>query len=247
MPLPKGELALSTRRTGTVVTWIDEFGAVQRRAAGPSLLNERVYLAGRSRTKAWKRQNEPTHQGYYWFAQLQRHVWYETMTEYLGLMYLDQSRTVRAISAQPMLIAFGNGRAHYPDYLYLGDHTQQTIFDVHRADKMEEDPSQFDATFHLCQRVGWSFELFTGLDPTRQANLEWLAAFRYKECAPSDEEAGQLLSAVRHGASVGDVQQRFWGTRRRAIGNLFHLMWRREVLFDNREPLGQRTMIWSQQ
>jgi hypothetical protein len=246
VPLPKGELALSTRRTAAVVTWIDAFGAVQRRAAGSSLLSERLYLAGRSRVKKWKRQNEPSHQGYYWFAQLERHVWYETITEYLGLMYLDQSRTVRAISAQPMLIGFGNGHAHYPDYLYLGDHTQQTIFDVHRADKVEEDPSQFEATFDLCQRIGWSFELFTGLDPVRQANLEWLAAFRHKEYAPSGEEARQLLKAVEHGVTVGDLRQQFWEERRRVMVHLYHLLWTRKIGFDDHEPLSERTVIWGQ-
>lgn len=246
MPLPKGELALSARRTAGVVTWIDEFGTVQRRAAGPALLTERIYLAGRSRAKAWKKQNEPTHQGYYWFGQLERHVWYETMSEYLGLMFLDQSREVRAISAQPMLIGFGNGRAHYPDYLYLGDHTQQTIFDVHRADKVAEDPSQFEATFDLCQRIGWSFELFTGLDRIHQANLEWLAAFRHKDYAPTGEDARRLLDACDRGVTLGDLCQHFPAERRRILVHTYHLLWTRMLLFDDHEPLTERTAIWCQ-
>lgn len=245
MPLPKGELALSSRRTSTLVTWIDEFGRVQRRRANSSLLTERIYLARQSREKTWKRQNEPTHPGYYWFSQLERHIWYETMSEYLGLMFLDQSRTVRAISAQPMLISFGNGHSHYPDYLVLGDRADQTMFNVHRADKVEEDPSQFEAAFELCQRVGWRFELFTGLGDAQRANLEWLSAYRHPDYRPSEEQDATIRHLAEAGPTFGELLDRFPTRESRTVLHVYNMIWCRELTFDFDRPLSEHSTVWA--
>jgi len=245
MPLPKGELALSSRRTSTVVTWIDEFDQVQRRRANPSLLTARIYLARQSREKTWKRQNEPTHQGYYWFGQLERHVWYETMSEYLGLMFLDQSRTVRAISAQPMLLSFGNGRSHYPDYFVLGGRGDQIMFNVHRADKVAEDPSQFEAALDVCRRIGWSFELFTGLSEVHRANLEWFSCYRHPDYRPSRKQAAGILRVAERGPTFADLLRRFPMDESRTVAHVYNMIWCRQLAFDFELPLTVHSAVWA--
>ncbi|WP_181430145.1 TnsA-like heteromeric transposase endonuclease subunit [Curtobacterium sp. MCPF17_018] len=244
MPLPQQELTLARKRTNALLTWITPDGAVRRAAPTPALLSERLYEARQARDKKWKVPNEKTHQGFYWMSQTGQLVWHETMLEYLALMYLDFADDIAAIVAQPMLITFGDGTAHFPDFMCLTKRAEQAIVDVHRADKIEEDPSQFEKTFDLCQCVGWTFRLFAGLNGVQVSNLEWLSRFRHRSYVPTLENRDEILGFAGRGATLGEVANRHPGSQSPLLGQLYNMIWRREIGFDLSEPMSTDSPLW---
>ena len=244
MPLPQAELNLARRRTNAVLTWITSDGVVRRAAPTAALLSEHMYEARQARVKKWKVRNEKTHQGFYWMSQTRQLVWHETMFEYLALMYLDFADDIAAIVAQPMLISFGDGTAHFPDFMCLTRQGEQAILDVHRADKIEEDPSQFEKTFDLCQRVGWTFRLFAGLNEVQVANLEWLSRFRHESYAPTAENREKIIHLASRGATLGEVLIRYPGSQSPVIGQLYNMIWNRKIGFDLSQPMSTGSPVW---
>lgn len=244
MPLPQTELNLARKRTNTLLTWIAPDGVIRRAAPTPALLSEHLYEARQARDKKWKVQNEKTHQGFYWMSQTRQLVWHETMFEYMALMYLDFADDIAAIVAQPMLISFGDGTAHFPDFMCLTKQAEQAIIDVHRADKIEEDPSQFEKTFDLCQRVGWTFRLFAGLNEVQVANLEWISRFRHLSYVPKREDRDEILRLADRGVTLGEVASCYPGSRSPLIAQLYNMIWRREIGFDLSQPMSTDSPVW---
>lgn len=244
MPLAQQELALALKRTNALVTWITPDNVVRRAAPAAALLSERLYEARQARVKNWKARNEKTHQGFYWFSQTRQLVWHETMLEYAALMYLDFADDVSAIAAQPMLISFGDGTAHFPDFMVLTARGEQAIVDVHRADKIEEDPSQFERTFDLCQRVGWTFRLFAGLTEVQIANLEWISRFRHPSYLPTKQGRDELVGLASRGVTLGEVLDRYRGSQSPVIGQLYNMIWNRQVGFDLSQAMSTDSAVW---
>lgn len=97
------------------LTWNDVDRGPQTMPAGPECRDvgiERAELIRRGHNYQHRRNYE----GFYWCAGTESHIWYESMTEYTSLMYLDHTTELAAVAAQPLCLIFEDGTKHYPDF-----------------------------------------------------------------------------------------------------------------------------------
>jgi hypothetical protein len=120
--------------------------------------------------------------------------------------WLDRQPEVTWLVGQPALLRWEDGTKHFPDMLSAHRDGSVTIWDV-RA------PEERDDTFLVmstrtraaCERVGWRYELFGGLEPVASLNLRWIASARRAPewLAPAKAILEGVLADG--GGSVGDV------------------------------------------
>lgn len=229
------------------ISWYDDQGKVRTAAAdrrATSLGLEKALLSRESPNYPGR----PNHPGYYWFACTKRHVRYESMTEYTALMWFDHTYKIKAIAAQPMCLHFRDGTHHFPDFFAVEETGAQILIDVHPADVTDdEDMLTFSKTQVLCDGIGWSYVLFTGLSQTLANNLEWIAAYRNDRYLPPPDverdvqvflQKPQILRETALWLGAGNATAR--------IHFLYNLMWHHIVLFDEEQPLSWSTILHSE-
>lgn len=121
--------------------------------------------------------------GLFWSATTSGHVRYESLLELDRLWLADFDPEVAWIAAQPMWIRQHDGertRRHAPDFLLTRDNGQLTVVDVKPAGfaALPEVAEVFDWTRSICAERGWRYEVWTGGNPTRIANIRALGAAR---------------------------------------------------------------------
>ncbi len=125
--------------------------------------------------------------GLYWSSTTRTHVEFESLLEREFLMKSDFDTEVADISAQPLAILWPyrkqGPRHHVPDYFVRLADGSGRLVDVRRPDKAR-DNEQFEMTRSLCSRIGWDYEVFTGLSGQREANLRFMAGFRADRYQP---------------------------------------------------------------
>ncbi|WP_241740227.1 TnsA-like heteromeric transposase endonuclease subunit [Microbacterium invictum] len=243
-----------TKKTRIVKTAADGFDRVEwlgadervHRARADSPDAVRDVLPERLARTPPKFKGQSNFHGRYWCAGTGGFVFHESMTEYTGLMLLDHFHPIVAISAQPMLLSFANGRVHYPDFFAMLAGGRQLLVDVHLASlTTDEDREQFALTRQLCVRVGWDYQLIDELRQVAVWNIEWLSRYRHPRCRPSDQTRDRILRLA------GTVER--LGPLRRALATdkpgehmpaLYHLFWERKLLFDLNKRLNDETHIW---
>ena len=221
-----------------MLQWIDGEGSAHlapadSRATGLSLHKAAVYRQG---LKYPRRRN---YEGYYWFSRTGRHLWYESLTEYSALMWLDFSQSIVGISTQPLRILFADGTSHYPDvFTVLRDGTQ-SLYDV-RPESLIDDraTATFAKTAILCQRIGWPYQVLGEFDPPMRHNLEWLAAYRHPRYKPPPAIRETALEFLSEPAPLVEVARAVSsGSPAFSIHFVYHLLWTREIQADLARPL----------
>lgn len=230
------------------VSWYDDLQRLHTKPATPGLRSEPLESALPARVPS-KFPGQSNYHGRYYFAgQVSKLVWHESMAEYTALMWLDHTEHVVAISSQPMCLWFGDGgnsRSHYPDYFLLLADGRRRMLDV-RPEERVDDAARltFERTRVLCERVGWEYDVFTGLDRAREFNLEWLSAFRHERYQPEPAEKAELLGFLAAPRSFDDASRVLDAELpARRIHVLYHLMWTRAVVFEMSVPLQLTTLI----
>lgn len=229
---------------GSTVSWIDATGKRHSRLAGPSLLHEPMGLNQPSRRPTSHPLRRNT-EGFYWFSQLKQHVWYESMEEYTALMRLDHLRQITAIVTQPMRIDFTDGSAHFPDIFVEHIDGRQELCNVRPASLIDaKTEQQFANTESICSEIGWKHQVLPELSRIERHNLEWIAAYRHRRHAPTPLCRALTLAAAEPECTFGAV----WDVCKRsgeehAVAGLYHLMWKRELLFDANQPLQPSTSV----
>lgn len=229
------------------ISWYDDHGQVRTAATdrrATSLGLERALLSRESPNYPGR----PNHPGYYWFACTKRHVRYESGAEYTALMWFDRTYKSKAIAAQPMCLHFQDGTNHFPDFFAVEETGDQILIDVHPADVTDdEDMLTFSKTEALCDSIGWSYVLFTGLSQTFVNNLEWMAAYRNDRYLPPPDLERDVLVFLRKPQTLRETA--LWlgaGNAAARIHFLYNLMWRRIVLFDEEKPLSWSTNLYGE-
>lgn len=103
----------------------------------------------------------------------------ESSVEHELSTWLDRQRDVTWLVGQPVLLRWEDGAKHFPDLLSAHRDGTVTIWDARL-------PEERDETFEVmatrtraaCEKVGWRYELFGGLDPVASLNLRWIASAR---------------------------------------------------------------------
>lgn len=248
---PVGRKPRSLREPGLGATfgrdmlqWIDGEGAAHMapadsRATGLGLHKAVVYRQG---IKYPHRRN---YEGYYWFSRTAQHLWYESLTEYSALMWLDFSKAIVGISTQPLRILFADGRSHYPDiFTVLRDGTQ-ALYDVRPQSLIDDKAAAtFAKTADLCQRIGWPYQVLGELDLPMRHNLEWLAAYRHPRYRPPPDVRETALDYLSEPAPLIDVARVVSsGPPAFSIHFVYHLLWTREIHADLARPLSWNTSL----
>ena len=196
------------------------------------------------RVKSHARQHH--YSGRFWAATTAGHVPYESRLELDRLWLADFEPGVRWIAAQPMwFVGLDEGavRRHAPDLLLTGQHGSMTVVDVKPAQFVERPQVQavFRWTARLCQAKGVRYEVWSGADPVRLANIRAFAVAR-RGIEPADLAAAS--AAGRTGMTVDQVED-LLTTAGQPRGRLaiLALLWRGAWTVDMTRPVEGTSVI----
>jgi len=229
-----------------VVTWNDVERGPQSMRAGPRCRDVGIERAAPIR-RGHNYQHRRNYEGLYWCAGTGSHVWYESMTEYISLMYLDHTTMLTAVAAQPLCLVFEDGTRHYPDYFAALQSGRRILIDVKPHGRMDEVVrTQFDKTAAACRLIGWDYDVLHGLPTVPRHNLEWLAAYRHPWNTPSDQDRSRLLLFLAQPRELREAMTFLSpGGPAFAAHNVYHLMWSRDIDFELDAPLDWSTIVRS--
>ena len=185
--------------------------------------------------------------GYFWMAQTEQHVWYESRLEMMILKTIDHERDVGAAISQPLLLSFeidGKKRRHVPDFLFplkVGSALLVNVTSKRRVND-ERNCRNFEACREVADRLGW--EYVTRTEPTQvyAVNVKWLNGYKRPPWL-LDRYRAELLRRAEGGLTVAEVL-RDLEPDAFARPALFHLIWARQIGFDSNELLSDETKLW---
>ena len=185
--------------------------------------------------------------GWWWSSSTRSHVVYESWLERHQLLELDRRPGVCGISGQPFSLSWiGELRRerHVPDFFVRSVDGSVMVLDcrpVGRAD------ARFYAvaaiTKSVCEELSWDYRLAGAPDPTRAANLRWLAGYRRPYAL--DSSVAELLVTVSAAPVELLIAANAVGEPVLVLPTLFALLWSGTLVCDLGVPLTDHTMIWS--
>jgi len=185
------------------------------------------------------------YQGHYYFAQVEHHVWHESLLEMRTLRWMDVHEQVDAVASQPFQILFADGSVHVPDYFVKLRGHRQLVVDVKPTTLIDDRAlEQFRKTRAVCAHVGWEYEIRSERTPQEDINLEFVASFKHIAFRPSKESIYRLLEAVTGPVTVREAAEAF-GFQTLAEGRsaLYHLVCCRILRLDLDQTLSDESMI----
>lgn len=224
------------------IEWLDEKGRTRAIRPSGARTAEEVVPGARVR-RPGKFRGQRSYQGHYWCAGSGSMVFHESMMEFTAVMLLDHRFDVRGIAAQPMLITFEDGTWHYPDFLVTEIHASRLLVDVHpKSRTTKEDEHKHRLTGEMCERIGWRYLVIDDFTEVMQWNLAMLCRYHHPRFAPDKKTRSRIEDLVSAGPAFDDVRRALMTEKPgEHLPALFHMMWRREVLFD----LAQRFTEWT--
>jgi len=122
--------------------------------------------------------------GLWWCATTGGHVGFESWLERDHVMLLDFDPQVARIAAQPFWLHWtdteGKPVSHAPDLFARRSDGSVLVIDCRPVERRRaRDLVKFDVARLACDRLGWEYRLFDGLDPVLRGNLRWLSGYRH--------------------------------------------------------------------
>lgn len=145
--------------------------------------------------------------GLFWSASTGGHVPYESRLELDRLWLADFDPQVSWIAAQPLWLAGRDGdavRRHVPDLLLSRAGRPPLLVDVKPAEFADQPKVRavFAWTSRLCAARGWDYEVWTGANSVRLANVRMLALGRRLRGRIRRELLLALTDAARTGMTL---------------------------------------------
>lgn len=226
------------------IQWLTADGVTRSLRADDAAAASLIIPSERTR-RPGKYQGQQAYQGHYWCAGTERLVFHESMAEYSGIMLLDHLHDIVGIYAQPLLLTFGDGTFHYPDYLVDDADGTRMLVDIHpKSLTTEAHERAFEATRRLCERLGWSFVLIDELSRVVRWNLELLARYHHPRFRPEPDAHRRIIKLARLHPTLGALMSALETNKPgENIPHLLHLMWQRQLLIDLTQPITGRTPI----
>jgi hypothetical protein len=187
--------------------------------------------------------------GWYWSATTGGHVVYESRLELARILLADRDPDVVAIAAQPFLLEGSDGermRRHVPDVLLGHADGAVTVVDVKAAARVA-DPAvveQFAWMRQLCDRHGYRFEVWSGVDSVLLENVRFLAGYR-RAALIAKELVPLVLDGAGSPCTVTDLERRLAGAERWGLIRpvILHLLWRSLLVADLSRRLDGDTIV----
>lgn len=172
----------------------------------------------------------------------------ESGLEHDLLKWLDLRADIMWIVSQPVMIHFPvpeRKRAvfHTPDLLSQHTDGSVTLWDA-RPEARTDELFRFKSllTAEACRRVGWGYEVFTGLATPTRMNLLWLNGYRHRRPWHGRREAELRLLLDHRPLPVGDVRAEDDGTGE-LIATMWHLIATGVIGCDLRQPVREDTVL----
>lgn len=185
--------------------------------------------------------------GYFWMAQLQELLWYESRLEMMILKTIDHERAIRAAIAQPFVLSFrheGKKKRHVPDFLFLLNEGRPLLINVKLSRYLDHPRNRvnFAAWRVFADQMGWEYVTRSEPTPEYGANVKWMSGYRRPPWL-LERFRSDLLSRAVGGATIGDVLR---GLEPEAFARpvLYHLLWSRQIRFDKNVLLSDGTPLW---
>jgi|GEM_PF-612985 len=237
-----GDVLVNTRQLATV-TWVNARGTQQSETAGPGLLRHALVEAIPIR-KSKSHTNSTSYRGHAWFSQTDQQLWTESRFEWFALMWLDMFHDIDSIAVQPMRIDFGDGTHHFPDVLALHADARQVLYDIKPAATITPKAAeQFRKTRDVCARIGWGYEVFSGLPPLVTKNVKFLWNFRGPDHKPSDAVARRIIELLDTPRTISSVVMESGLLLPVVNTGIFHMVWKRQLRADLSTRFSYSTLI----
>lgn len=233
-------------RVANRILWWDEHGTLRKEPIGPGVLDENFHLAQPARVpKPYK--GMPNRHGRYWMAATCSQVWHESMLERWALMLLDFVGDVIAVRAQPFLMQFEDGSTHLPDYFVVDSRGRRSILDVHFSGfDSKRSIRKFQNTQEACRRIGWSYTMFSSVDPVVLRNVELLAMYRRPRYSPAEATRAAITAAAEDTAMTEVISCIENAPRELTRCHIYSLMWSGDIIADLTRPLTDNTRLRTQ-
>lgn len=140
---------------------------------------------------------------------------------------LDRDPDVALLIAQPFRLEWTTDASvsHVPDLLTHHTDGSVTVWDARSSEQQDDDfRTKSAVTRRACDRVGWRYEVFTGVSITERMNLLWLHGFRRRPPWADRFEEDILGMAGRDDQTVGSLLAADDGTGE-ATSVVWHLVW----------------------
>lgn len=214
---------------------------------------EDLLLFDRSFLKAWRPpacyKNQQNLPGFFWVSQTNQLIFYESRLEMTVLKSIDFGESIEFVLAQPFCLHFvidGKPRFHIPDFLIWRTMGTPLLINVKPRKYLDRERNResFAACNALSRRIKIEHRVSSEPEPVCQANLRWLAGYRPEPILL--DEAGPVLMARLSGGSRLRFAAWIDGVAEDALVRAvaFHLMWTRQVEFDQDAIVGDATTVW---
>jgi hypothetical protein len=187
--------------------------------------------------------------GWYWAVTTGGHVVYESRLELARIMLADRDPDVVAMAAQPVWLGGmddGRVRRHVPDLLLSHSGGGLTFVDVKAASRLADERvvAQFAWMRRVCDRFGFGFEVWSGVDSVMLENVRFLAGYRAAVLIREDL-LDAVLAAAREPVPLAQVERAAAGDIDRIWVRpvVLHLLWRGLLEADLCRPLDVSTRV----
>lgn len=188
--------------------------------------------------------------GLFWSATNGAHVWYESRLELAWLWLADFDPHVRRIAAQPFELTGQDGerpRTRFPDFLLVDDFDNVHVVDVkpdHMLDKPEVRAS-LNWTAHALKTRAWSYEVWSGADPSLLRNVRLLAAARVPGNVDDAVVEAVVMACPATGEALGSLENRVLATGLTPNSRIavFAALWRGHLVCDLGAPISIETVV----
>ncbi|MEU6586316.1 TnsA-like heteromeric transposase endonuclease subunit [Nocardia sp. NPDC046763] len=198
--------------------------------------------------RSWKGRKH--YSGWYWSATMLAHVAYESRLEMMRILVADQNPSVVKIASQPFRLQgfddSGVRHRHVPDILLEQADAGLTLIDVKSVEELAkpEIVALLEWTRNLCDKFGLTYEIWSGDDPIRLANLRFLAGYRRSTTLNADL-VPFVLRAAQAPIPMSHLENQLAHVERTLLIRpvILHLLWRGWLLADLSKVLSRGTMV----
>lgn len=191
------------------------------------------------------------YEGSWWSSTVSAHVGFESLLEREFLMAADHDRDAVGIASQPFALLWPKdtkgARGHVPDFFVRLADGSARVVDVRHPKRLASAERQFELTREACGRIGWEYEVFTGLAEPLASNLRWLSGYRHDRFIPPPSILQVILETFTPTTSLAA------GVRRaaRALGldplivhaHVLHLLFAGELESDLGQSISSESIV----
>lgn len=236
------------RATGhTQVVWSDQAGDEHYERADQRV-RAKLPIDPSMRRKSKGYAGAPLHRDHL-SSTMGRHVWCESGLEELAMLVADRDPEIVAYACQAVEFIWPRDAAqvsHVVDLIRWRSDGSVELVDSHvKFD--DEFRLQADLTRAACEAIGWQYQVFSGLEPTVERNVRWLAADRHRWIVVGREALlARVVELAATPISVVDLCSRAYPESPCIARPIVHYgLWHNLLSMTWQAHFTQHTLVWA--